>query len=100
MPPQTASASPVFFVLQIILIVGIFYFIVLRPQRQEQKKHQQLLAKLAKNDEVVTSAGIHGTVANVKETTVVLRVDENVKIEFDKACIAQVKKQSSASEGK
>jgi preprotein translocase subunit YajC len=100
MPPQTASASPMFFMLQILLIVGIFYFIVLRPQKQEQKKHQEMLSRLAKNDEVVTSAGIHGTVANVKETTVVLRVDENVKIEFDKACIVRVKKQSSASEGK
>jgi preprotein translocase subunit YajC len=100
MPPQTSQGNLTVLVVQLVMIVGIIYFVLLRPQRQEQKKHQQMLAKLAKNDEVVTSAGIHGTVVNVKDTTVVVRVDENVKIEFDKACIVSVKKQQSASEGK
>jgi preprotein translocase subunit YajC len=47
---------------------------------------------MAKNDEVVTASGIHGTIINVKDKTVILRIDENVKIELEKNCIAFIKK--------
>jgi preprotein translocase subunit YajC len=47
---------------------------------------------LAKNDEVVTSSGIHGTIISVKEKSVILRIDENVKIEIERNCIAYIKK--------
>jgi preprotein translocase subunit YajC len=49
-----------------------------------------MIAALKKNDEVITSGGIHGTVVNVKEKTVVLRLDENVRVEFDKEAILAV----------
>jgi preprotein translocase subunit YajC len=68
----------------------IFYFLVIRPQRQQQKKIQQMLANLKKNDEVITTSGIHGTVAIVKEKTVVVRVDEGCRLEFDREAIAAV----------
>jgi preprotein translocase subunit YajC len=58
-----------------------------------------MLANLSKNDEVVTSSGIHGTIVNVKDKTVILRVDENVKIELEKNSIALVKKQQQAISG-
>ena len=51
-----------------------------------------MLNNIAKNDEVVTSGGIHGTVINVKEKTLILRIDEDVKIEIDKSSIAYLKK--------
>jgi preprotein translocase subunit YajC len=86
MMPQSA------FLIQLVLIVAIFYFLVIRPQKQKEKEHKQMLSNLAKNDVVVTSAGIHGTIVGVKDTTVVVRVDENVKIEMDKNCIVVVKK--------
>lgn len=70
----------------------IFYFLVIKPQRDKQRQHKDTLKNLKKNDEVVTAAGIHGIVALVKETTVMLRVDDNVKIEFDKEAIASVVK--------
>ena len=69
----------------------IFYFLVLRPQQKERKRIKEMLANLKKNDEIVTTTGIHGTVAIVKETTVVVRVDEGCRIEFDRASIAMVK---------
>ena len=59
-------------------------------QRQQQKKIKEMLANLKKNDEVVTTSGIHGTVAIIKERTVVLRVDEGCRIEFDRESIASV----------
>lgn len=76
-----------------VLIFFIFYFLVIKPQRDKQKEHKEMLSNLKKNDEVVTASGIHGTVVLVKEATVVIRVDDNVKIEFDKESIAAVVKQ-------
>ncbi len=73
-----------------VLIFGIFYFLVIRPEKQKQKNHQELLKNLRKNDEVLTSAGIHGIVVNVKDKTVVLRLDENVRVEFEKEAVTSV----------
>jgi preprotein translocase subunit YajC len=70
----------------------IFYFLLIRPQKAKEKEHQKMLAALDKNDEVVTTGGIHGTIVAVKDRTVTIRVDENVKIEIEKNCIAYVKK--------
>jgi len=65
---------------------------LIRPQRQKDKEHQKMLGNLNKNDEVVTLSGIHGTIVNVKDKTITLRIDDNVKIELEKNCVAFVKK--------
>jgi preprotein translocase subunit YajC len=75
-----------------LIIFLIFYFLVIKPQRQKQKESKDMINNLKKNDSVVTTAGIHGTVVLVKDKTVVVRVDDNVKIEFDKEAIASVVK--------
>lgn len=87
MPQQSAMTQMLFMYVPIILI---FYFLIIRPQRQQQKKVKEMLAALKKNDEVITTSGIHGTVAIVKEKTVVVRVDEGCRIEFDRESIASV----------
>jgi preprotein translocase subunit YajC len=69
----------------------IFYFLIIAPQRKKQKELKLMIDNLKKNDDVVTNSGIHGTVVIVKEKTVVLRVDDNCRIEFDKDVIAVVK---------
>ncbi len=73
------------------VIMAIFYFLVIAPQRKRQKETQKMLENLKKNDEVVTSSGIHGTVVNIKDKIVVVRVDENCRIEFDRDAIVTVK---------
>ena len=90
--PQQQAANPLVNFLPLILIFIIFYFLLIRPQKAREKEHRKMLGSLNKNDEVVTSSGIHGTIVNVKEKTVILRVDDNVKMEMDKNCIAYVKK--------
>src|SRR6516164_149674 len=73
------------------LFMGVvFYFILIRPQQKRQKEHQQLLANLKTGDKVVTSSGIHGLIANVKDTTFLVKIADNVKIEVDKNAIASV----------
>lgn len=91
--PQQPAVNPLLNFLPLILIFVIFYFLLIRPQKQREKEHQKMLSNVSKNDEVVTNGGIHGTVVAVKEKTLILRVDENVKIEIEKNCIAYVKKQ-------
>ncbi len=65
---------------------------MIRPQQKRQKEHQRLLKNLKTGDKVITSSGIHGLISNVKEKTIVLKVADNVKIEFDKASITMVEK--------
>ena len=90
--PQTAQVNPLINLFPLILIFVIFYFLLIRPQKAKEKEHLKTLAKLNKNDEVVTSGGIHGTIVNVKDKTVVLRIDDNVKMEIEKNAVAYVKK--------
>jgi preprotein translocase subunit YajC len=82
----------------------IFYFLLIRPQQKRQKQHQQLMGNLKTGDRIVTSSGIHGLIANVKETTFLLKVADNVKIEIDKSAVAGVEKTAepkpAASEAK
>ena len=87
--PQDSGFSQVLFLYVPIFL--IFYFLVIRPHKQQQKKIKDMLSQLKKNDEVITTGGIHGTVAIVKEKTVVVRVDEGCRIEFDREAIAAVK---------
>ncbi|MDD5347225.1 MAG: preprotein translocase subunit YajC [Candidatus Omnitrophica bacterium] len=90
MQPEQILASPI---VPLVMVFGVMYFLVLRPQRQRDKEHQNMIKNLKKNDDIVTSSGIHGTVVNVKDSTVVVRIDDNVKVEMEKSCIAFVKKQ-------
>src|SRR5665213_3028862 len=86
--PQQSGLTQILFMY--VPILAIFYFLIIRPQRQQQKKAKELVDNLKKNDEVITSSGIHGTVVIVKEKTVVVRVDEGTRIEFLKDHIHQV----------
>lgn len=74
------------------LIFAVFYFLVIKPQKDKQKDHQGMLNDLKKNDEIVTTGGVHGTIVNVKDHTLILRVDDNVKIEIDRSAVIRVNK--------
>jgi len=75
-----------------LIIFAVFYFLLIKPQQKQQQAKLQMIAQLKKNDEVITSGGIYGTVVNVKDKSVVLKVDEGVKIELDKSSISTVSK--------
>jgi len=70
------------------------YFVMIRPQKKRQEQQQKLISSLKTGDRVVTSAGIHGLISNVKETTVLVKVADNVKIEIDKSAITNVLKEA------
>jgi preprotein translocase subunit YajC len=89
--PASPGAGLVSFV-PFIFIFVIMYFIMIRPQQRRQKEQQKLISALKTGDRVVTSSGIHGLIANVKDSTVIVKVAENVKIEMDKAAVTNVVK--------
>src|ERR1700736_3299983 len=78
-----------------IFIFIIMYFVLLRPQMRRQKEQQRLVSALKTGDRVVTNAGIHGLISNVKDTTVIVKVADNVKIEMEKSAIATVLKETA-----
>lgn len=83
-----ASMLPFF-----ILLFAIMYFLMIRPQQKKDKERREMLAAVAKGDEVVTSGGLCGTVVGLSEKTVVLRVtddDPGVKMEFLRGAISQI----------
>lgn len=76
--------------IMLVLMVGVFYFLLIRPQRKRDKEAKEMMAALKKGDKIVTIGGIRGTVTSVKETTVVVKVDTDTRIEFNKSAISQV----------
>lgn len=90
---ETAQQSPfgnmwIFFV----LFIGVMWFLMIRPEQKRKKERLEMLAALAKGDEVITTGGVCGTIVGLNEKTVVLRVSEDppVKIEFVRGAVTRV----------
>jgi preprotein translocase subunit YajC len=92
--PAPSPAGGIGFFIPFIFIFVIMYFVLFRPQKKRQQEQQRLISGLKTGDRVVTNAGIHGLIANVKETTVMLKVADNVKLEMEKSAITNVLKES------
>ena len=90
--PAPGPAGGIGFFIPFIFIFVIMYFVLFRPQKKRQQQQQRLISSLKTGDQVVTNAGIHGLIANVKETTVMLKVADNVKIEMEKSAVTNVLK--------
>jgi len=90
--PATPAGNPLTSFVPIIFIFIIMYFVLFRPQMRRQKEQQRLVASLKTGDRVVTNGGIHGLISNVKDTTVIVKVADNVKIEMEKSAVTTVLK--------
>lgn len=84
---QESTGSSFMTFLPIILIFVVFWLFFIRPQNKKAKEQQKFRENLQKGDKVVTIGGIHGKVDEVREHTVVVSVDHNTKIEFEKSAI-------------
>ncbi len=74
----------------LILLFGIFYFLLIRPQQKQQKKRQEMIRNLSKGDRVVTIGGIHGVIKEIDETVISLRVADNLNLKFARAAVDRV----------
>lgn len=77
-------------IIMMIVLFGVMYFMMIRPQMKRQKEHRQLLSGLSKGDEVVTNGGIAGRVDDVGETFITVEIAPNVKIKLQKSAVQQV----------
>ncbi len=91
----TQQSNPFAAFMPLILIFFIFYFLLIKPQHKKQKELQQMLSSIQKGDKIITTGGIHGIVANVKDDIVSVKVAENVKIDVSRNCITTVKKEKA-----
>ena len=89
-PATAQSPNALLSFLPMILIFGIFYFILIAPMRKRQKKTQQMLAQLKKGDAVITNGGIYGRIAAIDDATatVILQVSDQVKIKIARSALA------------
>ena len=90
-PPGNGGSSAV--VVQVLFfaaIFAIFYFLLIRPQQKQRKQREAMLTSVKRGDRVVTSGGLHGTVVGLNEQTVILKVTDQVKLEFDRSAIGRI----------
>ena len=88
-PAPGTEPNPIMTFLPLVLIIVVFYFFMIRPQMKKQKEVAAFRNSLAKGDKVVTTGGIYGKIIEMKDTTVLLQVDDNVKLRVDKAAIVK-----------
>ena len=86
----SGGSAPTTTFITFALVIGIFYFLIIRPQNKRKKETQSMLSSLQKNDKIATIGGIRGIVQDVKDDTVIVKVDDSTKMEFTKSAIASV----------
>src|SRR5438034_11842353 len=86
-PAPTGPGGGIGFFVPFIFIFIIMYFVMIRPQKKRQQQQQKLIASIKTGDRVVTNGGIHGLISNVKETTVIVKVSDNVKVQMEKSAM-------------
>jgi preprotein translocase subunit YajC len=83
-----ASTSSIVSFLPMLLIIVVFYFFMIRPQMKKAKDHKKFIEELKKGDRVITTAGIHGKIVDMNDTTFLIEVEGGTKIRFDKAAVS------------
>jgi len=81
-----------------ILMIVVMYFVIFRPQQKRMKEHKLLISNVGVSDHVIMESGVHGIITSVKDRTVMVRIADNVKVEFERVKIAAVTKKSDVVE--
>ena len=89
-PPGTeeSGGSPLFAALPFILIFGLFYLLILRPQQKQKRHMDDLLKNLKRGDKVITAGGIHGRIINVEEDVVTVEIAKGINIQVSRSSIS------------
>ncbi len=75
-----------------VIMFAVMYFLIIRPQKQKEKKRLEMISNVRKQDRIVTAGGVHGVVVSVKEDEVIVRIDDakDVKVKVDKSALTSV----------
>ena len=85
---QAGGSSGLMGMLPMVLIIIVFYFFMIRPQMKKQKDHKKYIEELGVNSKIVTTAGIHGRIVEVSDTTFLVDVGSGVRLRFDKSAVS------------
>lgn len=77
-------------IIYVVAFIAIFYFMAIRPQQRQRRTHQALLSSLKKGDQIVTAAGMYGTVKRVEENIVVLEIAKGVTVKLARRAVAEI----------
>lgn len=89
-PAGGEQANPLAMFLPLILIFVVFYFFIIRPQKKKEDERKKMIEAVAKNDRVITIGGVHGSVTQVDETSVLVQVDSNTKLRVEKSALSSI----------
>jgi len=81
------ASSPWTMIIFLVLFAGIFYFLLIRPQRKRQKEHQHLMEELKRGDKVVTAGGIYGRIESISDENVVLKIESGATIRIARGSV-------------
>jgi preprotein translocase subunit YajC len=81
-----------------VLMIVVMYFVLFRPQQKRMKEHQKLVSSVTVSDHVIMESGVHGIITSVKDRTVMVKIADNVKVEYERTKIAAVTKKSDVVE--
>lgn len=90
MAPQEGGSATLVFMVQMVAIFAIFYFLLIRPQRKEAQRHQEMISNIRKGHEIITSGGVVGTVVHVAENRLTIKSGENTRLVIDRSKVAAV----------
>jgi preprotein translocase subunit YajC len=76
-------------------IIAIFYFMIIRPQQKRMKEHQSMLSAVKRGDKVVLSGGMHGTVFEVEEKSLLVEIAKNTVVRFDKGAVQSISNETA-----
>ena len=84
---QAQTSNPLMSFLPILLIIVVFYFFMIRPQMKRQKELTKFRSELKKGDKIVTTGGIYGKIDEIGDTTIIIEVEDKMKLKIDKAAV-------------
>jgi preprotein translocase subunit YajC len=87
-------------ILPLVVIFAVFYFLLIRPQQKRQKERNTMLSALKKGDKVITIGGLHGTITDLNDERVTLKVSENTRLVFERSAVNAVVNSNEKEEGK
>lgn len=101
--PQSTNPTPspwTSMLPMILAFIAIMYFLMIRPQQKREKERREMLNSLSKGDKVITTGGMYGTVVDLSEDKVTLRVDDKVEIDFVRGAVAQIVSKANGDSAK
>jgi preprotein translocase subunit YajC len=89
-PAAAPAGSPLQFPIMMVILFAIMYFMMIRPQKRKEKARKEMINAVKSGERVLLTSGIIGEVTNVKESTIIVRIADNTKIECVRAAISQI----------